>query len=386
MIINRLKANQIAKLPEGKYLDGRGLYLRVEGNSRRWFLRFSFEGQRHDLGLGRLSLSEAREKAEDVRRQIAGGKHPLVERAMETAARKQGAIAAKGLHATLTEIVEDALAWYKEKNALRTADWLQRGMTKLTKYAFPAIGNKPLGLITPEDVASVLRPLWTTTSGGALLGYLRACFKYAAFKGLHTGKLPTDWEGALEFHLPPKGKAAKSEHFSACPWQGMPELYAKVAALPNSPAKRLLLACMLCVPRVSEFVGLRVADIDTEKRILTIQESKTSTEPWGIPYPTQMDNVFDFTAELPFGGRAGRRTVLKELSKVSEGITTHGFRASFSSWCADHEKNPETREACLHHSIGGKVTLAYQRSNLLDLRRKLLQEWADYITSTTSAG
>ncbi len=382
MIINRLRANQIAKLPDGKHLDGQGLYLRVEGNSRRWFLRFSFEGKRHDLGLGRLTLSEAREKAEEVRRQIADGKHPLITRAMEVAARKKSAVAAKGLHSTLRDIVADALDWYHEKNTLRTKDWTKQALSQMERHILPVLGSKPLGLITPEDIADVLRPKWSCTTGGTWLTYLRACFKYAMVKGYFTGKAPTEWDGCLEFHLPKASKVVVVEHRSACTWQDMPALYAKVSALPDSASKRFVLACMLCIPRPGEFAALTVPDIDTEKRIITIQTSKTSTEPWPLPYPTQMDAVFDFTAQHPFGRELERHAAAKYLRRnIEEPYTVHGFRASFSSWCADHEKNPETREACLHHSLGGKVTLAYQRSNLLELRRKLLQEWADYIST-----
>lgn len=385
MIINRLRANQIAKLPEGKYLDGNGLYLRVQGNSRRWFLRFSFQGSRHDLGLGALPLADARAKAAEIRQQIAEGKHPLVTRAVVAATKKKEALAAKGLHTTLRDIYEDALQWYYEKNALRTPRWVHNGKALLESKVLPSIGLKPLTLITPQDIAAVLTPVWTSSTGGRMLTCLRACYRYATVKGLFTGSYPTDWEGALELLMPKASKVSKVEHRASCPWKDVPALYAQLAALPDTPDKRMTIACMLCVPRPLELADLRVADIDVEKRILVIQKSKTSTEPWEVPYPTQMDAVFDFTAEYPFGKKVSNHTAMRFLGANKVPYTAHGFRASFSSWCADHEKNPETREACLHHSIGGKVTLSYQRSNLLDLRRKLLQEWADYVTSTARA-
>lgn len=382
MIVNRLRANQVSKLPEGKHLDGNGLYLRVQGNSRRWFLRFSFEGKRHDLGLGSLSLSDARAKAAEIRVQIAEGKHPLIARAVEAAVKKREAIAAKGLYTTLTDVYEDALKWHVEKNSLRSKRWVQEGVSVLRRKVLPMIGHKPLAALTPQDIASVLQPVWTSTSGNRMLTCLRACFKYATMQGLFTGKYPTDWDGALELILPKASKVLKVEHLESCPWQDIPALYAKIASLPSTHETRVAMACILCVPRPIEFVNLRVADIDTAKRLLTIQESKTSTDPWDIPYPVQMDDLFDFTAEFPFGKRLHNQAAMHVLKKLGVPYTAHGFRSSFSSWCADHEKNPETREACLHHSIGNKVTLAYQRSNLLDLRRQLLQEWADYVTST----
>ena len=382
--IKKLKANQIAKLPDGKYLDGNGLYLRVEGNSRRWFLRFRFEGKRHDLGMGRLSLTEARDKAAALRQEIADGRHPLVTREIEKAQKKREAIAAKGLTLCLEDIYEDALKHHVEVNALRYKGWLPQATSFMRRIILPAIGKKPLGAMTPVDVADVLRPMWTTTTGSRALTYIRACFKYAALKGWFAGMPPTQWENCLELHLPKQSKVTKVTHFASCPWQDVPKLYQQFQQLPDSPKKRVVLATILCVPRIGEFLSLKASEVDRKKRIITILVSKTSTDPWQIPYPKQVDKLFDFTAEWPFG-RTVSKVTITDLMKPT-GYTIHGFRASFSSWCADHEKNPETREACLHHSLGGKVTLSYQRSDLLELRRKLLQEWADYVTGTSSRG
>ena len=179
MIINKLRSNQIAKLPEGKYLDGNGLYLRVEGNSRRWFLRFRFEGKRHDLGLGRLSLSEARAKAAEVRQEIAGGRHPLLVREAEKALKHKEAIAAKGLATTIRDIYGRALEFHVEINAIKSDRWLKVSDALMVKRALPFIGDKPLAVVTPKDVADVLRPVWTTTTGKRLLTCIRACYKYA---------------------------------------------------------------------------------------------------------------------------------------------------------------------------------------------------------------
>ena len=57
----------------------------------------------------------------------------------------------------------------------------------------------------------------------------------------------------------------------------------------------------------------------------------------------------------------------------------HGVRSSFSDWCARNGKNFLVSEKCLMHSVGGKVFMAYQRDNLLEQRRVLLQEWADFL-------
>lgn len=387
MLVNRLRANQIKTLPEGKHLDGNGLYLRVVGNSRTWFLRFSFEKKRHDLGLGVLSLADARAKAAEIRQQIAEGKHPLVTRALENVERQKQAIAAKGIHTTLRDIYKQAFQWHIETRKVRTKDWFRDSCSSIEIHAFPIIGDKALGLITREDIADVVRPYWGKTTAVRILTCLRACFKYAKKKGLFTGEFPTAWQGCLDLELAPASKSHKTKHFAACPWKKIPNLYAEIYALPSSPEKRVTLACMLCAPRPGEFAALRTKDVDTQNRIITLMRTKTSDaidgddDPWEIPYPTQMDELFDFTAEFPFGKDLERSAAVRYLRSQGVEYTAHGFRSSFSTWCAEHQKNRETREHALHHKVENEVGGSYQRSTLLELRRVLLQEWADYVTS-----
>ena len=57
----------------------------------------------------------------------------------------------------------------------------------------------------------------------------------------------------------------------------------------------------------------------------------------------------------------------------------HGCRSTFSDWCAQNGKNFLVSEKCLMHAVGGAVFMAYQRDDLLEQRRVLLQEWADFL-------
>lgn len=380
MIVNRLRASQLKSLPDGRHLDGNGLYLRVVGNSRTWMLRFRFNGKRHDIGLGPLSLAEAREKAAALHRDIAEGKHPLVVREVQNALKAKEAVKAKGLTTTLEDVYIEALEFHYEVNSLRSARWLKETTSLLKRRILPQIGQTPLIALTPQAIADALRPTWTSTWGQRALTGIRACFNYATAKGLFVGESPARWEGALALHLPKSSKALVVTHIPSCPWQDVPKLWQELDALPDSQKKRIVQATILCVTRPNELRALKTSEVNTAKRFITILVSKTSTEPWDIPYSSQVSELFDFTGDWPFGGTISGTELSRYFKKHFPAYKLHGFRSSFSSWCADHEKNPETREACLHHSLGGRVTLAYQRSNLLELRRELLQEWADYVT------
>jgi integrase len=57
----------------------------------------------------------------------------------------------------------------------------------------------------------------------------------------------------------------------------------------------------------------------------------------------------------------------------------HGFRSSFRVWAEEQtDASYAVTEAALAHAIGNGVERAYQRSDLLDRRRALMQAWAAF--------
>ena len=76
-------------------------------------------------------------------------------------------------------------------------------------------------------------------------------------------------------------------------------------------------------------------------------------------------------------------TMSKLARELELGMTPHGARASFRSWCADTSVPREIAEACLAHIVKG-VEGAYQRSDLLGARTHTMQQWAEYLSNTDS--
>ena len=66
--------------------------------------------------------------------------------------------------------------------------------------------------------------------------------------------------------------------------------------------------------------------------------------------------------------------------------TIHGFRASFRTWAAESTAFPrEIIEAALAHVIGDKTEQAYQRSDLVEKRRQLMEAW-EHVRCITTGG
>lgn len=61
-------------------------------------------------------------------------------------------------------------------------------------------------------------------------------------------------------------------------------------------------------------------------------------------------------------------------------LTVHGFRSSFRDWCGECTDEPrEIAEMALAHEVGNEVERAYRRGDALEKRRKLMEQWSDYV-------
>ena len=68
------------------------------------------------------------------------------------------------------------------------------------------------------------------------------------------------------------------------------------------------------------------------------------------------------------------------LTRLAVPSTAHGFRSSFRDWAAEETDHPrEVVEAALAHVVKNKVEAAYRRTDLFERRRRLMDEWAEYL-------
>lgn len=72
-------------------------------------------------------------------------------------------------------------------------------------------------------------------------------------------------------------------------------------------------------------------------------------------------------------------TLIKVLRDMKVNATVHGFRSSFRDWVSETTDFPgELAEAALAHAVKDKTEAAYRRGNLLQKRRALMNEWAEF--------
>ena len=83
-----------------------------------------------------------------------------------------------------------------------------------------------------------------------------------------------------------------------------------------------------------------------------------------------------------FPGRGGKPIARQSIGRALNGTeaTPHGFRSSFRDWCSETGVPREVAERALAHVVGNKVEAAYNRTDLLERRREVMEAWGRYLS------
>ena len=73
---------------------------------------------------------------------------------------------------------------------------------------------------------------------------------------------------------------------------------------------------------------------------------------------------------------------MRDRGELTVEAVPHGFRSTFRDWAAEQTAYPdEIRKVASGHAVGDSVKEAYQRTDLLDKRRQLMNLWATHLSS-----
>lgn len=375
-------------LPKGRYSVGDGLTLLVTSEtSRSWVLRYQLHGKRRDLSLGSanvLSLSAAKSKATKLRAQIDEGIDPAEERKE----RNQPT-----LRLTFKEVAEEAIPLFAKvrqwKNDKHAAQWLATVQT----YAYPIIGAKTIRTITRDDVLDILNPIWheKTETATRVRGRLEAIFDYAISKG-YCDSNPARWKANLETFLPSASRIHEEKHHAAMPLEELKALAPRLST--NHVSHMAVLFGILTASRAQEFLGMTWDEVDFESATWNLKVERTKTSvPHRVPLSRQaldilnrLPRISDYVFPSPMNKGTQQmsidtpRQMLRKLSGTA--YTMHGFRSTFRDWGEENFIHEALLEKALSHSQKSKTVRAYQRSDLLEQRRPIMQQWADAILPT----
>ena len=384
----RLTAAFVARVREaGRYGDGgrgsHGLSLRVwirpSGEVARAFCqRVRINGRATNLGLGLVeftTLREARDQCIDNIRAIRRGEDPRtqVRQAPTVPSFRDAAGKVYEVHAPTWRGAKTARQW----------------QSVMERYVFPVIGTRPVDKVSTADLLRIVEPLWSTKhalASGKLLSWLNKVFMYAMAQGWRADNPAGD---TLKAALPKRTGTTKRHH-RASHHRDVPDAIATVLATGARPVTKLLFEfVVLTACRTGECREAVWSDVDREARVFTVPPERSKTgKAHRVPLSNRALAVLTEAQELAdgsgllFPSATGKpladSTLLNLLQRAGVDGTVHGMRSSLRSWCAEQNEPRELAEAALAHAAGA-VESAYQRSDMLERRRELMQKWSDYI-------
>jgi integrase len=391
----RLTALKVARAKTpGMYADGGGLYLQVTERGRSWVLRYMINKRAREMGLGPLalfSLSDARAKALDARRLRHEGIDPIEARRAE---RQQARLdAAKAM--TFQQCAESYLKAHRAgwRNGKHAAQW----EATLATYAGPIIGALPVLAINTPLVLKVLEPIWTEKpeTAGRLRGRIEAVLDWAKARGYRQDENPARWRGHLDKLLPARSKVRKVEHHAALPYRELPGFLIGLREQEGISARALEFT-ILTAARTGETIFAQWSEFDLLDKAWTIPAARMKAgREHRVPLSARVlavleemqarrhtDGGFVFSGDK-LGKPLSNTAFLRLLRRMDrDDLTAHGFRATFKTWASERTNFPnEIVETSLAHIVGSKVEQAYQRGDLFEKRRRLMQQWATFCTT-----
>jgi integrase len=395
---NKLTAAAVrAATKHGLYPDGYGLALQVSGfDTKAWVFRFMIAGRARKMGLGPLnttSLAKARERAQKARDLLAEGIDPLEARDANRLQKKVEAAKSMTFKQCADAYIKaNRSGWKNDKHSAQWSGTFNE--TKRGKRVYPAatavINDLPVFAIDTGLVRKVLEPIWyeTPETASRVRGRIERVLAWATVAGYRSGDNPARWTGHLKELLPSRTKLAVVEHHSALPYRDIPPFMAELRAKHGTPA-RALEFCILTAARTGEVLGAKWAEIDLDVKVWIIPaERMKGGREHRVPLSDRALSVLEALpreSEFVFPGQRPDRpiihTAMLELVHVMRGkdVTVHGFRSSFRDWTAEQTAYPgEMCEIALAHAVGSRVEAAYRRGDMVEKRRRLMQDWATY--------
>jgi len=395
--IGRLTALKVDRTSRpGMYADGGGLYLRVtEDGTKNWVYRYMLNGRPRWMGMGPLAiygLQEARAKALDARRRRHEGVDPIDARKAERMRAQLDA--AKSI--TFRECADAYIKSHRAgwRNSKHAAQW----QATLASYAGPVMGALSVQAIDTALVLKVLESIWSEKpeTAGRLRGRIEAVLDLAKVRGYREGENPARWRGHLDKLLPPRSKVRRVVHHAALPYAELPGFLVQLREQ-EGIAARALEFTILTAARTGETIFAQWSEVALLDKIWTVPaERMKAGKIHRVPLSARALAILqemealrppgDADGYVFPGGKAGKSLsnmaflmLLRRMGR--DDLTAHGFRSTFRDWAAERTNFPsEVAEMALAHTVSDKTEAAYNRSDLFERRRRLMQQWATFCT------
>ena len=377
-----------------RYGDGRGLWLLVDPNGNKsWAFLYTINKRRRQMGLGSIEymgLDAARDEALRLRKLVKRGIDPLAQQEADRAANlvssPTGPRPVPTFEDLAAEVIE--LRTAKMKNKKAKEQWT----STLSAYAYPHIGSMPVNQITPADCKALLEEIWEDKNETA--SRVRQRINSVLDEAADREHIEEAQFAKIKRVMGKLKKRAPEnvEHHKALPADRAPGFMTKLAKKDSISAKALQFL-VLTAARSGQVRGATWDELhlDAGLWIVPKKRMKKKHSDHTVPLPPaaiallrslhrEESSNLVFPSPTKAGAQMSDNTLNKLMSDMGEDAVPHGFRATFATWAAGREYDSLWIEAALHHKDENKVRKAYQRTDYLDQRKPMMEEWAAFLS------
>lgn len=372
-----------------RLFDGGGLYLEISpAGGKLWRLKYRFDGKEKLLALGvypAVALATARQKRDDARKLLADGIDPGAHRKAAKAVRA-------GLAANTLEVI--GREWYAKTAPTMADTTKEKLIRRLEVDVFPWLGDRPIGSIVAGDLIKVIERIeqrGAVDLAKRVHNAVGRIFRYAVGRGLASRDPSRDIE--LKDILPP---ADVQHHASVTDPKEVGGLLRAIDGFTGAFSTRcaLRLAALVFV-RPGNLRHAEWTEIDFDKAEWRIPAGKMKAkEQHIVPLSTQAiallreiqpltgQSRYVFASERAGGKPMSENTInaaLRRLGYTKDEMTGHGFRSMASTLLHELGLPHMVIERQLAHGERNEVSAAYNFAEYLPERRKMMQQWADYL-------
>jgi len=379
-----LNARSLPHLSPGRHADGHGLYLTVQRRgTRSWTQVLRVAGRRLDLGLGRfpdVSLKEARRVAVRNRALAKAGVDPR-----HSTEERMSFATANGEYLRWRRFPEPQAGGTRSNQRYK---W-DRAMAN---HVLPAIGEVAVAELSTQEVARIASALVATPSAAK---FALSCIERVCGWAIDSGHR----EAANPASGPNRQiKVPAHRHAAFLPVEEVADALDRIEASGCSLSVALALRFLaLTARRLVEVRRATWDQIDVESAEWTIPgDAETKVrEDHVVPLSDAALAVLERARELggkgavfpggSSGGVLADASVRRAMRDAGIAASPHGFRSTFRTWAQSQGENWEASELSLGHRIGSSVSLSYARSDMLALRRRLMDRYSEALGSLWKA-
>lgn len=368
------------------------------GGSRLWYLKYRINGKESRIALGAypaVSLSDARQQREGIRKMLALNINPAQQRAAERGSRMQEKM-----------FKSVALEWHssKKKWSQNTAD---RVLARLNRHVFPTIGHLPVTELKSRHFIELLKGIeekGLLEVASRSRQHLSNIMRYAVHQGLIEINPAANLDGVTA--------SPARRHYPTLPLERLPELLERIDSY-HQGRELTRLAVLLTLHvfiRSSELRYARWTEINFRNRIWTIPATREAIAgvryssrgakmrtPHIVPLSEQVISILKRIKEISGGYELvfpgyhdpykpmSENTINKALRQMGyntkQDICGHGFRAMACSALMESGLwSQDAVERQMSHQERNTVRLAYiHKAEHMEARMDMMQWWSDYL-------